>query len=114
MTSTTSYSQTNTRQGILRWTIQMLFSLVIAWLVLFLSAGRLNWIAGWVFFCLNTITQILSSFLLVRRQPDMLADRSKTQVGTKSWDKFFAPAIAIFGSLAMFVTAGARRSLWLE
>jgi protein-S-isoprenylcysteine O-methyltransferase Ste14 len=84
----------------------MLFSLIIAWLVLFLSAGRLNWTAGWAFFCLNAITQIISSFLLVKRQPDMLADRSKAQVGTKGWDKFFAPAIAIVGSLAMFVTAG--------
>lgn len=36
----------------------------------------------------------------------MLADRSKTQSGTKGWDKFFAPAIAVAGSLAMFMTAG--------
>ena len=36
----------------------------------------------------------------------MLADRAAAQPGTKRWDKFFAPAIAVFGSLAMFVTAG--------
>lgn len=106
MTSTTSYSETNIRQGILRWAAQMLVSIVIAWLVLFLSAGRLNWIAGWAFFIMNGLTQILSSYLLIRRQPGMLAERTTAQTGTKRWDKFFAPAIAIFGSLAMFVTAG--------
>jgi protein-S-isoprenylcysteine O-methyltransferase Ste14 len=105
-TSMTSYSETNTGQGLLRWAAQMLASLVIAWLVLFVSAGRLNWTAGWVFFIMNTLTQILSSCLLISRQPGMLADRATAQAGTKSWDKFFAPAIAIFGSLAMFVTAG--------
>jgi protein-S-isoprenylcysteine O-methyltransferase Ste14 len=115
MTSTTAYSEANTKQGILRWAIQMLVSLIIAWLVLFLSAGRLNWTAGWAFFGLNAINQILSSFLLVRRQPDMLADRSKAQSGTKGWDKFFAPAIAIVGSLAMFMTAGLDARLgWSE
>lgn len=36
----------------------------------------------------------------------MLADCTKTQAGTKGWDKFFAPTIAIFGSLAMLVIAG--------
>lgn len=106
MTSTTSYSEPNTRQGILRWAVQMFVSLVIAWSVLFLSAGRLNWVAGWTFFIMNTLTQVLSSLLLVSRQPTLLADRAKMQTGTKSWDKFFAPAIAIFGSLAIFVTAG--------
>lgn len=105
-TSTASYSETNTGRGVVRWAAQMLVSLVIAWLVLFLSAGRLNWTAGWVFFIMNTLTQILSSFMLISRQPSLLADRATTQVGTKGWDKFFAPAIAVFGSLAIFVIAG--------
>ncbi len=99
-------AKTGAKQGIVRWAVQMLVSLVVAWLVLFLSAGKLGWIAGWAFFAMNALTQILCSFFLTARQPEMLADRSKSQAGTKSWDKFFAPAVAIFGTLAVFITAG--------
>jgi protein-S-isoprenylcysteine O-methyltransferase Ste14 len=101
-----SDKKTTSKQGILRWAIQMLISLLTAWVVLFLSAGRLTWPAGWAFFALNALTQVLSSFVLTSRQPGMLAERSKAQAGTKGWDKFFAPAIVILGSLATFITAG--------
>jgi protein-S-isoprenylcysteine O-methyltransferase Ste14 len=84
----------------------MFISLLIAWAVLFISAGKLNWGYGWAFFGLNALTQALSSFVLISRQPGMLVERSKVQIGTKSWDKFFAPAIVIFGSLATFIIAG--------
>lgn len=94
------------RRGVARWVGQMLASLVIFGGILFLCAGRLDWMMGWVYLGMNALTQALSALVLIPRQPDMLAERSKAQEGTKGYDRFFAPAIAIFGSLAVLVTAG--------
>lgn len=74
--------------------------------ILFLAAGRLDWTQGWVWFGMNTLTQALCAMLLLRRQPDLLAERSGIGEGTKGWDRFLAPGIVVFGSLALMITAG--------
>jgi protein-S-isoprenylcysteine O-methyltransferase Ste14 len=99
-------SKTDIERGILGWAGQMIAALVFAWVILFLAAGRLDWAAGWVYLGLNLLTQALSAAVLLSRQPDMLAERSKVRQGTKGWDRVLAPAIVIFGTLAVLVTAG--------
>ena len=54
---------------------------------------------------MNIITQVLSALILIPRQPNLLAERSQIVKGTKSWDRFFTPAITIFGTLANIVIA---------
>ena len=93
-------------RGILAWALQMVFAAAIAGVLLFLAAGRLDWAGGWAFLGLNLVSQLLSAFILIPRQPDMIAERSKIREGTKSWDRFFAPAIMIVGTLAVIITAG--------
>ena len=99
-------SRDNTKQGVLRWAGQMLVALIFAWVVLFLAAGRLDWTAGWVYLGMNFLTQALSAIVLLPRRPDMLAERSKVREGTKEWDRFYATAIVVFGTLAVLITAG--------
>jgi protein-S-isoprenylcysteine O-methyltransferase Ste14 len=99
-------SRDNTKQGVLRWAGQMIAALVFAWVVLFLAAGRLDWTAGWVYLGMNFLTQALSAIALLPRRPDMLAERSKVREGTKEWDRFYATAIVVFGTLAVLITAG--------
>ena len=92
--------------GVLAWIFQLVFATTSAGILLFLSAGRLDWTGGWVFFGLNLFTQLLSAFILIPRRPDLLAERSKVREGTKNWDRFFAPAILVVVTLAVIVTAG--------
>lgn len=98
-------SQAEMARGILRWAGQMIAALVIFSALLFLAAGRLDWIQGWVYLGMNALTQILSAIILIPRRPDMLAERSQVRDGTKGWDRFLAPAILIVGTLAVLVTA---------
>jgi protein-S-isoprenylcysteine O-methyltransferase Ste14 len=72
----------------------------------FLAAGRISWVEGWAYLGLNTLTQLLSAAILIRHQPEMLAERSQVRQGTKSWDRLLAPAVAMLGPLAVLVTAG--------
>jgi len=94
------------RQGITAWVMQMFITTAIAGILLFMTAGRLNWLGGWAFFGLNLCTQLLSALILIPRQPELLAERSQIQKGTKGWDRFFAPAIMVLGTIAIIITAG--------
>ena len=106
VSSTAISPEADTRRGIARWAGQMVAALVIFGAILFLAAGRLDWAAGWAYLGLNAFTQILSAIVLVPRQGEMLAGRSQVGAGTKSWDRFLAPAIVIVGTLAVLITAG--------
>jgi protein-S-isoprenylcysteine O-methyltransferase Ste14 len=99
-------SKIDIERGIMRWAGQMIAALVIAWVILFLAAGRLDWTAGWVYLGMNFLTQALSAIVLLPRRPDMLAERSKVREGTKDWDRVLAPAIVVFGTPAVLITAG--------
>ena len=100
-----SESRTIVVKGIKRWAVQMTASLLIFGLLLFSLAGKWNWAAGWVYLSMNAITQLLSAFVLIPHQADMLAERSKVREGTKDWDRILAPAIVIVGTLAVLTTA---------
>jgi len=93
-------------RGILRWAGQMITALLIFGVLLFLAAGRLNWLQGWVYLGMNALTQALSAIFLIPRRPDMLAERSQVREGTKSWDRFLAPTIVFVGTFAVLLTAG--------
>jgi protein-S-isoprenylcysteine O-methyltransferase Ste14 len=95
-----------TQKGVLTWVTQILVMTLITGIVLFLTAGRINWIGGWAFLGLNLLTQVISAIILIPRQPDMLAERTQAGSNTKRWDRFFAPAITIFGTFAIIITAG--------
>ncbi len=105
-TSTLEDQNTQTSKGTTRWAVQMIAALIVFGVILFLAAGRMNWIGGWAYLGLNAVTQLLSAVLLTSHQPEMLVERSGTQKGTKGWDKFFAPAIMVVGSLVLIIVAG--------
>ena len=102
----TTDSSTNRGRGILRWAGQMVAAMVIFGAILFLVAGRVNWLAGWVYLGMNAITQILSALVLIPRQGDMLVERSEVRQGTKHWDRILAPAVVIVGTVVVAITAG--------
>jgi protein-S-isoprenylcysteine O-methyltransferase Ste14 len=99
-------SKAKVAQGIVRWAGQMIAAMGIFGAILFLAAGRLDWLAGWVYLGMNTLTQVLSAVVLIPRQSGMLAERSRVREGTKGWDRFLAPAIALVGTLVVLITAG--------
>lgn len=101
-----THSNAGTTGGVARWAAQMIAALVIFGAILFLAAGRLDWLAGWAYLGLNALTQVLCAIVLIPRQADMLSERSQVREGTKNWDRFFTPAIVIVGTLAVLITAG--------
>jgi protein-S-isoprenylcysteine O-methyltransferase Ste14 len=86
------------KQAFVRRVIQLGFLLAIFAASLFLTSGRLDWIAGWAYLGLY-VGMILATGLVIER--DLIAERSRIGEGTKDWDR-------VLGSLSIFlVTPGA-------
>ncbi len=85
-------------------------------LVLFLAAGTLDWVMGWVFVIVMFATTLVSRYLAWRKNPDLLSERARSleMQGAKAWDKKIVPLIGIVGPMALLVVAGLNyRFGWL-
>ena len=58
--------------------------------VLFASAGRLDWTMGWVLIGLYVLYLVFCAFFVLPKNPEAFNERSRWGKGTKGWDKAFA------------------------
>ena len=82
--------------------------------LLFLAAGRLDWGMGWVYVVLMAASIVLSRTLMIRRNPDLLAERSEalSREGTKPWDKIIVPVVEILPLVQTVVAGLDFRNAW--
>lgn len=87
------------------WLGKEIFGLILSGLALFLAAGTIKWVHGWVFMGALILIKILGDLWLLRTQKDLLIKRT-THKGkaNKSWDLVLAPLVA-FSSLGISVVA---------
>ncbi len=93
-------------------------------LSLFLSAGRWDWLEGWIYVGLTIGLTLISRILMARKNPDLVSERARSMSAenVKSWDRWIMPYAAVFGPLFVFITAGLNERwgwlpdlpLWLE
>jgi len=62
--------------------------------ILFLCAGRLNYLQGWIFLAVNILTTWMNYFA-IRHNGELINERSKPGEGIKSWDKLILGLSAI-------------------
>ncbi len=91
---------------------KIIIRLAVFWLIvmgiLFLSAGTLNWLWGWIYSGLIIGGTMISRWLMLRANPGLAAERVKSlrAEDAKSWDKFLSPVLAIYGPVLTMVVAG--------
>jgi protein-S-isoprenylcysteine O-methyltransferase Ste14 len=76
---------------------------------LFLSSGSLDWGMAWAYLGVSAFGIALTIALLIRRDPELLAERMRMHRGTKTWDKVLLPLIAIVFPLGLLIGAGLDR-----
>ena len=74
------------RSGVNRM-IQVLVSVVLMGLALFLTAGRLDWPAAWIFLGSYVLMVLTVGVWVARKHPDVVNERGKIAHNAKSWDK---------------------------
>lgn len=76
----------------------------IFFLILFVSAGKIDYWQGLVYMILGLIMGTVN-YTILRPDSDLLTERSKPGAGTKKWDKTIL-GLSFLATIAMFITAG--------
>ena len=81
------------RQAIIKWCLQSFLGLIGYALIIFLSAGTISWIWGWVLISILGVFLLAHPLILVPLNPDLLVERGKgiRTEGVKAWDRWVAP-----------------------
>ncbi|HSF81643.1 MAG TPA: isoprenylcysteine carboxylmethyltransferase family protein [Anaerolineales bacterium] len=66
---------------------QVLLTLAIAMAVVFISAGRLNFLWGWIYLGLALAALLCGAIYVLQRNPQAINERGRPAEGQKSWDK---------------------------
>lgn len=94
----------NKRVLTLHFLEEFLGVLVMA-VALFWSAGRLDWPAAWAAIGVWVAWYAAMDLLVLRYQPDLLAERLKPPEGAKKWDKLLMSTVRLL-TLARYILAG--------
>jgi protein-S-isoprenylcysteine O-methyltransferase Ste14 len=69
-------------------TLQSILIVILLGMVLFISAGKYNWLPGWLFLSAYGICGWISSVVLFLKVPELLDERRMKHPGTMKWDRF--------------------------
>jgi protein-S-isoprenylcysteine O-methyltransferase Ste14 len=81
----------------------------VAGVILFGCAGTLRWPGAWVWLGCMLLPQLVITWILAWHAPDLLAERSRMQPGTKKWDRVVLPLMGASPVLSMVAASLERR-----
>jgi len=87
----------------LRSYIRLIVYILLVAAILFISAGRLDWIIAWVFLGIYILIILIS---LIFVDPELIEERSHIGPGAKKWDLVLASLTVVFLFPLTFLIAG--------
>jgi len=84
---------------------RILSALILFLVVIFLPAGRLDWIDGWLLLVFLFGYTTIFSLWLRRKHPDLWKERTSRASNVESWDKLVIAVYTIL-SIALYIVAG--------
>ncbi len=88
-------SRTITRGVVMRG-VQVLAILVFYGALLFISAGRMDWLAAWGYLAVYVATTLVNMTVILMKNPEFAAERGKVREDAKEWDKRVTNIAGIF------------------
>jgi protein-S-isoprenylcysteine O-methyltransferase Ste14 len=97
-----------TRREIIKWIVQAAVGWVGYGLILFLSAGTIAWVWGWMLLIVLALFLAAHPIILIPINPDLLVEREKglRAKGVKSWDRWIAALAGGVFPLVGWIVAG--------
>lgn len=88
--------------------VRLFMLIVIMLLVLFLSAGRLDWWEAWAYGAQGLLILLISRGIMIIKNPDQALERARAgeKEDVKSWDRVLMPLTALYGPLVSWILAG--------
>ncbi|MBE2267858.1 MAG: isoprenylcysteine carboxylmethyltransferase family protein [Anaerolinea sp.] len=104
--ATNTLTSPEVQQAVKTWTRKQISFLFMLAIFLFVSAGTLEWLGGWLQMATYTIITIFNISVLTTRAPELIAERSKLQAGSKKWDVWITVFAALLMPILTWVIAG--------
>jgi protein-S-isoprenylcysteine O-methyltransferase Ste14 len=109
-------TSTETSVGARTWIATIFFIVFLPAIILFGSAGTLDWPMAWLYIVLTVASFAISRLIVWRKNPDLLRERgrSMSHEDTASFDRILAPLLALVGPALIGLVAGfAIRFGWI-
>ena len=96
------------KHQIVSWIYRSALGLLIYTALVFLSAGKMDWLWGWVFIGMMALVLACHALVLVPTNPELLAERSRglRQPDAKPWDLWVASVSGGFLPVGSWIIAG--------
>ena len=104
--ATNTLSQPEVQTAVHTWTRKQISFLFMLAFFLFVPAGTLGWLGGWLQLIAYSVITIFNISVLTRRVPELIAERSKLQAGSKKWDVWLVMLAALLMPILTWVIAG--------
>ncbi len=93
------------KRGVTRWIVRETMGVIMLAAMLFLAAGTLSWLAGWVMVVVMAGWVAATAIVVIPRYPELLAERTGPKKGAKTWD---TALLGLYGALmmVMWIVAG--------
>jgi protein-S-isoprenylcysteine O-methyltransferase Ste14 len=92
-------------RGVIRWLIREVFGVLFVAMVLFISAGSLDWLMGWAMVAIYACWVTAQAVILIPRCPGLLAERAQRRQEFAPWDTAILGLIGLL-TIAKYVVAG--------
>lgn len=100
------------KRGILKRALQIGITVILMGLILFLTAGRLDWYWAWVYLAYYLLGVVINAIILMRRNPELIAERGEPKEGVKDWDRKLTLLSMPLWFLLMIVSGLDQRFAW--
>ena len=93
------------KAGIRKRMVQVFITIAFQAVVLFVSAGRINWWEAWVYIGIYLVGIAINATLMLRYSPETIAERAESR-GMKDWDRIIGGLWAVLYFIVMLLVAG--------
>lgn len=93
------------RRGLIRWAVREGLGVIMVAVLLFVSAGRLDWGMGWALVGLYALWVAALAFFLIPTNPDVLIERAERKKSDKTWDTVLLSLLG-FSTMTKYIVAG--------
>lgn len=109
-----SNQQSETPRIVVRWVFRETMGVVILAAILFLSAGRLDWVWSWALVIITAAWATATGVVSIRRSPELLAERLGPREGAKRWDLMIMSVVGVLTLVRCIVAGLDVRFGWTE
>ncbi|UCF62230.1 MAG: isoprenylcysteine carboxylmethyltransferase family protein [Anaerolineaceae bacterium] len=103
--SSSMLDEQDIQRGVVRRVLQVVILVVFQAAILFLAAGRIDWVWGWAYIGVYLVVAPINALFMLRYSPRTIADRAEAR-GMRDWDKVVGGLFGVMYFIVLLLVAG--------